>query len=133
MGVDLAALGIDPALLDPNSDNVTLNDDDDDDNVNTNNNDDDDDVAPLDLTKDVVVPEARISRDVHALLADDADGDVEVHVADHELNDPDMLAQLAYVFCCFVCYLNFECFCVRVGFQCNDRNVDRRCRRRRSR
>ena len=73
-------------MLDPSSDNVHVDDDDDEDAGDVH--------AKLDLTKDVVVPQANIPDNVHDLLNDNHDNLV-VDVNDDELNDPNMLAELA--------------------------------------
>lgn len=88
LGVDLGALGIDPALLDARSDQIDVGDNDEHDD---DNNDAPDDAA-LRAAVDAV-PRANIPREVDDLLSHDVDS-VQVHVSEHELNDPAMLAEL---------------------------------------
>ena len=113
LGVDLGALGIDPALLDPASDAVDDGDDDDDDAHDGDNGDDEHDAlslagaAPDQLERliaqhEAARPSAEVPAHVSALLANgggehnegDDDDDIQVTLTDEDLTDPELLAEL---------------------------------------
>jgi hypothetical protein len=111
-GVDLAAFGLDPSLLDPDSDNIVVSDDDGegaDDAVGEHDPFDESKFAKQ-LASPVkgassagrgataAVPKVDLAH-VDSVLAEggDDDDDVQVELTDADMHDPDLLAELAAV------------------------------------